>query len=114
MTESMVRVRSPPPVVACSRKRHRRAWCTVCRAACMTPDSGPRPFHSTRWRGRLRSVPDSLPLIWLVDDSRTQIVFTEHALGPRYPFERFEDGASVVQRLCETAVMPDLLILDWV
>jgi signal transduction histidine kinase/DNA-binding response OmpR family regulator len=59
-------------------------------------------------------VPDSLPLIWLVDDSRTQIVFTEHALGPRYRFERFEDGASVVQRLCETAVMPDLLILDWV
>lgn len=54
------------------------------------------------------------PLIWLVDDSRTQVVFTEHALGPGYRFERFEDGASVIRRLCETPRLPDLLIVDWV
>lgn len=57
------------------------------------------------------------PLIWLVDDSRTQLAFTEQALGSGYRFERFEDGPSVIQRLCESSELPqlpDLLILDWV
>jgi signal transduction histidine kinase len=53
-------------------------------------------------------------LIWLVDDSRTQAAFTEHALGNAYRFERFEDGPSVIQRLNEAAQLPDLLVLDWV
>ncbi|HMG20785.1 MAG TPA: ATP-binding protein [Kofleriaceae bacterium] len=55
-----------------------------------------------------------LPVIWLVDDSRTQVAFTEQALGPSYQFERFEDGPSVLQRLGEAAKLPDLLLLDWV
>jgi signal transduction histidine kinase len=54
------------------------------------------------------------PLIWLADDSRTQVAFTEQVLGPGYEFERFEDGASVIQRLCDTPRPPDLLVLDWV
>jgi len=54
------------------------------------------------------------PLIWLVDDSRTQVAFTEAALGTGYEFERFEDGPSVIQRLGETTTLPDLLLLDWV
>lgn len=53
------------------------------------------------------------PLIWLVDDSRTQIAFTEHALGTGYQFERFDDGPSVLLRLGETARLPDLVLLDW-
>jgi len=52
--------------------------------------------------------------IWLVDDSPTQIAFTEHALGSGYRFERFENGPSVIQRLGETTKPPDLLIMDWV
>ncbi|HEU4728681.1 MAG TPA: ATP-binding protein [Kofleriaceae bacterium] len=54
------------------------------------------------------------PVIWLVDDSRTQVAFTERVLGPGYRFERFEDGPSVIRRLSETAKLPDLLLLDWV
>jgi signal transduction histidine kinase len=54
------------------------------------------------------------PLIWLVDDSRTQVAFTEHALGAGYRYERFEDGPSVIRRLSEAAVLPDLVLLDWV
>jgi K+-sensing histidine kinase KdpD len=61
-------------------------------------------------------VPETsrLPLIWLADDSRTQVALTEHALGTGYEFERFGDGATVIQRLCETPRLPDLLIVDWV
>lgn len=54
------------------------------------------------------------PLIWLADDSRTQVAFTEHSLGTDYEFERFEDGPSVLQRLSETAKLPDLMLIDWV
>jgi sigma-B regulation protein RsbU (phosphoserine phosphatase) len=54
------------------------------------------------------------PLIWLADDSRTQVAFTERALGTGYEFERFEDGPSVIQRLSETAKLPDLVLIDWV
>jgi len=54
------------------------------------------------------------PLIWLVDDSRTQVAFTEQVLGPGYRFERFEDGPSVLQRLAEITKLPDLLLVDWV
>jgi sigma-B regulation protein RsbU (phosphoserine phosphatase) len=54
------------------------------------------------------------PLIWLVDDSRTQVAFFEHALGTGYEFERFVDGPSVIQRLGETTRLPDLLMVDWV
>lgn len=54
------------------------------------------------------------PQIWLVDDSRTQMAFTEHALGPGYHFERFEHGESLLQHLRETTRLPELLILDWV
>ncbi|HET7500398.1 MAG TPA: ATP-binding protein [Kofleriaceae bacterium] len=53
-------------------------------------------------------------MIWLVDDSRTQVAFTERVLGPGYQFERFDDGPSVIQRLSETTKLPDLLLLDWV
>jgi signal transduction histidine kinase/DNA-binding response OmpR family regulator len=52
--------------------------------------------------------------IWLVDDSRTQLAITEQSLGSGYQFERFQDGASVLQRLTEISRLPDLLILDWV
>src|SRR5689334_2078781 len=52
--------------------------------------------------------------IWLVDDSPTQVAFTEQALGGGYRFERFADGPSVIQHLQEAAKLPDLLILDWV
>jgi signal transduction histidine kinase len=55
-----------------------------------------------------------LPLVWLVDDSRTQLAFTEHALGAGYAFERFEDGPSVIQRLGDASKLPDLVLLDWV
>lgn len=53
------------------------------------------------------------PEIWLVDDSRTQVAFTEHALGTGYRFERFYDGASAMRRLDEAPRHPDLMIVDW-
>lgn len=53
-------------------------------------------------------------LIWLTDDSRTQMAYTERALGSDYRFERFEDGPSVIAQLRATARLPDLLLLDWV
>jgi sigma-B regulation protein RsbU (phosphoserine phosphatase) len=52
------------------------------------------------------------PLIWIVDDSPTQAAFTEASLGSQYRYERFGDGASVIERA--TAALPDLLLLDWV
>jgi phosphoserine phosphatase RsbU/P len=58
--------------------------------------------------------PPALPLIWLVDDSRTGSALTEHALGPGYRFERFEDGPSVIERLAGAERRPDLVLLDWV
>ena len=57
---------------------------------------------------------DRKPLIWIVDDSRTEGAFTEHSLGSTYDFEYFEDGSIVVERLTTSRVQPDLLILDWV
>lgn len=54
------------------------------------------------------------PLIWVVDDSRTQASFTERSLGERYRYERFGDGAAVIERLSTTSVLPDLVLLDWV
>src|SRR5690349_20439308 len=82
----------------------------------MMRGSGRGQSRSTEWRRRLPNVDRSarLPLIWLVDDSRTQVAFTERALGAAYRFERFEDGPSVIQRLGEGTVLPDLVLLDWV
>jgi signal transduction histidine kinase/DNA-binding response OmpR family regulator len=51
--------------------------------------------------------------IWLVDDSRTQMAFTERSLGDGYQFERFDDGPSVIQGLADATKLPDVLILDW-
>jgi signal transduction histidine kinase len=53
-------------------------------------------------------------VIWLADDSRTQMAYTERALGPGYQFERFEDGTSVIERLRAASALPDVLLIDWV
>lgn len=50
--------------------------------------------------------------IWIVDDSATQRLFIEKALGPRFRYEQFVDGASVIARMAQTT--PDLILLDWV
>ncbi len=52
-------------------------------------------------------------LIWLADDSRTQMAFTERALGGDYQFERFDNGTSVIERLQTAERLPDVLLLDW-
>ena len=62
-------------------------------------------------------TPGSTPkpaLIWIVDDSATQALFTERALGPQHRYERFTDGASAIERLHGADPLPDLLLLDWV
>ncbi len=54
------------------------------------------------------------PLIWIVDDSPTEALIAERSLGAAYEFEKFLDGALVVERLAAGAPQPDLLLLDWV
>jgi sigma-B regulation protein RsbU (phosphoserine phosphatase) len=41
-------------------------------------------------------------------------MIAERSLGPGYEFERFVDGAVVVERLAAGAIHPDLVLLDWV
>ncbi len=55
----------------------------------------------------------SSPLIWIVDDSPTEAAITERSLGGDYRFEKFSDGATVVERLAAAAHLPELLVLDW-
>jgi K+-sensing histidine kinase KdpD len=59
-------------------------------------------------------VTSTEPLIWIVDDSRTQGAFTARGLGDGYRFEMFEDGASVIERLAVATDLPALVLLDWV
>ena len=54
------------------------------------------------------------PLIWIVDDSPSQLSFTEHTLGDRYRYEQFLEGTSLIERLAQTTVFPNLVLLDWV
>lgn len=54
------------------------------------------------------------PLIWIVDDSRTEAAITQAALGSSYDYEWFEDGSLVVERLVGDGPQPDVLLLDWV
>ncbi|MBA3462272.1 MAG: response regulator [Deltaproteobacteria bacterium] len=56
----------------------------------------------------------SQPLIWIVDDSRTQRKLTEIALGANHRYEEFVDGPSVIEHLTAGQGMPDLVVLDWV
>ncbi len=54
------------------------------------------------------------PMIWLVDDSRTEAQMTRASLGSGYEFEYFEDGSLVVERVAAGAKLPDVVLLDWV
>ena len=66
------------------------------------PDVTPKPSAAAR------------PVIWIVDDSPTEALIAEHALGAGYEFERFDDGAVLIERLGASDVQPDLVLLDWV
>jgi DNA-binding response OmpR family regulator len=59
-------------------------------------------------------VSDRRPLIWIVDDSPTETLIAERSLGSAYDFERFVNGAVLVERLASGAPQPDLVLLDWV
>ena len=54
------------------------------------------------------------PRIWITDDSPTEALITERALGADYEFEKFADGSVVVERLASSPTRPDVLLLDWV
>lgn len=54
------------------------------------------------------------PRIWICDDSPTEAAITERSLGPDYEFEKFADGAIVVEKLARTQERPDVLLCDWV
>ncbi len=54
------------------------------------------------------------PLVWIVDDSPTEALIAERSLGANYDFEKFTDGAVVVERLAAGTRQPDLVLLDWV
>ncbi len=54
------------------------------------------------------------PIIWIVDDSRTEAQMTRAALGPTYAFEYFDDGSAVVERFIAGGTLPDVVLLDWV
>ena len=51
------------------------------------------------------------PLVWIADDSDTTARLTQSALGEQYIFERFADGAAVVERIAAGARLPDALLL---
>ena len=52
--------------------------------------------------------------MWIVDDSPTEALMAERALGSAYDFERFADGSLVIERLSTGGPQPDLVLLDWV
>ncbi len=54
------------------------------------------------------------PMIWIVDDSRTEAQITRSVLGSGYEFEYFDDGSAVVERIAAGAKLPDVMLLDWV
>ena len=62
----------------------------------------------------LDCVTSAEPLVWIVDDSRTQAAFTARALGDGFRQEVFGDGASVIERLAAATELPALVLLDWV
>jgi signal transduction histidine kinase/CheY-like chemotaxis protein len=54
------------------------------------------------------------PVVWIVDDSPTEVAITERSLGDEFEFEKFGDGATVVERISTAIRLPDVLLLDWV
>lgn len=54
------------------------------------------------------------PLVWVVDDSALERSRTVRALGDKFDFEQFGDGAEVIERIGTTEKRPDVVILDWV
>ncbi|MBA3458006.1 MAG: response regulator [Deltaproteobacteria bacterium] len=60
----------------------------------------------------LRVAP--LPVIWITDDSPTELAITRRSLGDGFAFETFQDGAEVVERIALGGQLPDVLLLDWV
>ncbi len=53
-------------------------------------------------------------MLWIVDDSPTELLMTERALGDGYSFATFADGAEVIERVAAGGQLPDVLLLDWV
>ena len=56
----------------------------------------------------------ALPVVWIADDSLTELLITRHSLGEAFAFEQFNDGAEVVERIALGGHLPDVLLLDWV
>ena len=54
------------------------------------------------------------PVVWIADDSRTELLITQRALGEVFSFVQFGDGAEVVERIALGGLLPDVLLLDWV
>ena len=57
---------------------------------------------------------EALPIVWIADDSPTELSITRHSLGMAFAFEQFSDGAEVVERIALGGRLPDVLLLDWV
>jgi sigma-B regulation protein RsbU (phosphoserine phosphatase) len=74
--------------------------------------------RSTELQQKSFDVPDGghgrQPRIWIVEDSPTEAQLIEAALGPRYRFEQFRDGSSVIERIASSGKLPDLVLLDGV
>ncbi|HSD89154.1 MAG TPA: response regulator, partial [Kofleriaceae bacterium] len=56
----------------------------------------------------------TIGVVWICDDSRTQVALTEHVLGPIYAYEQFADGPSMLERLAAATTLPDVILCDWV
>lgn len=62
----------------------------------------------------LANPKQGVPVVWITDDSPTELLITRRSLGEGFTFEQFSDGAEVVERIALGGRLPDLLLLDWV
>jgi len=58
-------------------------------------------------------MPDSLPAVWIVDDSPIQGQAFARALTGAYDVSIYTSGAVVLETLAEGPALPNVLVLDW-
>lgn len=52
--------------------------------------------------------------VWVVEDSPLEAALAARVLMPEFDVVVFAEGASVIEELSTTAVMPDVILTDWV
>ena len=61
----------------------------------------------------MTATTSTAPLLWVVEDSRTEAAIVCGILRPLYRVELFEDAESMLERFTQAEQRPDLVLIDW-